>query len=118
MKIYKSELLDAPLSYKSLMLSDSQPLLLFMKILFFFREKLHFLVIYVSDMLQNTGGHKLPNLGHSPLWKNFTVLEAHYSDNNFPDPMDIGFIARRLEVDPLHIHMWFKVRLAYFFLRK
>ncbi|XP_042239472.1 uncharacterized protein LOC121877707 isoform X2 [Homarus americanus] len=52
-------------------------------------------------------GHKLPE---SPHWKNFTVLEAHYSDNNFPDPMDIGFIARRLDVDPLHIHLWFKER--------
>ncbi|XP_063588848.1 uncharacterized protein LOC134765995 [Penaeus indicus] len=59
---------------------------------------------------KETGGHKLPTVGQSPLWKNFTLLEAHYSENNFPDPMDIGFIARRLEVDPLHIHMWFKER--------
>ncbi|XP_064099059.1 uncharacterized protein LOC135210161 isoform X2 [Macrobrachium nipponense] len=54
--------------------------------------------------------HKLPNLGPTTLWKDFAVLEAHYSDNNFPDPMDIGFIARRLQVDPLHVHLWFKER--------
>ncbi|XP_045624676.2 uncharacterized protein [Procambarus clarkii] len=48
--------------------------------------------------------------GRIPLWKNFTVLEAHYNDNNFPDPMDIGFIARRLDVDPLNVHIWFKER--------
>ncbi|XP_050721013.1 uncharacterized protein LOC127000915 isoform X2 [Eriocheir sinensis] len=58
------------------------------------------------------GSHRLTILGPKPQWKNFTVtvLEAHYSDNNFPEPMDIGFIARRLEVDPLHVHMWFKER--------
>ncbi|KAK3894565.1 hypothetical protein Pcinc_001720 [Petrolisthes cinctipes] len=49
-------------------------------------------------------------IGSGPLWRNYTVLEAHYGDNNFPDPMDIGFIARRLQVDPLHIHQWFKDR--------
>ncbi|XP_068249240.1 uncharacterized protein [Palaemon carinicauda] len=54
--------------------------------------------------------HKLPNLGPTTLWKDFAILEAHYSDNNFPDPMDIGFIARRLQVDPLHVHLWFKER--------
>uniref|UniRef100_A0A0P4W0Y7 Uncharacterized protein n=1 Tax=Scylla olivacea TaxID=85551 RepID=A0A0P4W0Y7_SCYOL len=58
------------------------------------------------------GSSRLTILGPKPQWKNFTVtvLEAHYSDNNFPEPMDIGYIARRLDVDPLHIHMWFKER--------
>ncbi|XP_069956382.1 uncharacterized protein [Cherax quadricarinatus] len=47
--------------------------------------------------------------GRVPQWI-YTVLEAHYSHNNFPDPMDIGYIARRLEADPLTVHVWFKER--------
>ncbi|CAL4113514.1 unnamed protein product, partial [Meganyctiphanes norvegica] len=46
----------------------------------------------------------------SLLLKNVGILEAQYKDNNFPDSMDIGFIARRLSVDPLYVHMWFKER--------
>ena len=65
---------------------------------------------YLILTLQEADSHKLPNLGPTILWKDFAVLEAHYSDNNFPDPMDIGFIARRLQVDPLSVHLWFKVR--------
>lgn len=71
----------------------------------------HLIHIPTYLLCQGVGLHRPTVLGPKPQWKNFTVtvLEAHYSDNNFPEPMDIGFIARRLEVDPLHIHMWFKV---------
>lgn len=40
---------------------------------------------------------------------NSEVLEVHYNENNFPSPMEVGFIARWLSIDPLHVHTWFKV---------
>ncbi|KAK7069294.1 hypothetical protein SK128_012734 [Halocaridina rubra] len=58
---------------------------------------------------EETVSHRVPKLGTPALWTDFNILEAHYSDNNFPDPMDIGFIARRLKVAPLRVHTWFKV---------
>ncbi|KAK8728183.1 hypothetical protein OTU49_009154, partial [Cherax quadricarinatus] len=58
---------------------------------------------------QNMEDNTPPHYGRVPLW-NFTVFEAHYFHNNFPDPMDIGYIAQRLEIDPLDVHIWFKER--------
>ena len=39
-------------------------------------------------------------------------LEKHYAENNFPTPMEIGFIGRRLQLESLAIHWWFKERRA------